>query len=219
MNPSTRQDLLTQLYELLDSLERRTLSECSGRLLWPDRGVYFFFDPTQTRSDTGDSHRLIRVGTHALKAGSKTTLWKRLSQHKGTAKSGGGNHRGSIFRLLTGDALIRSLRIDCPTWGKGNTASREIRLAEHDLEREVSQYIGQLPFVYVSIPDDAGPHSLRGVIERNGIALLSNYVNEPLDSLGEHWLGCYSSRERVRPPDCVESYDPWRSPPSLRGSR
>jgi len=34
-----------------------------------------------------------------------TTLWARLSQHRGSAKSGGGNHRCSIFRLLVGRAL------------------------------------------------------------------------------------------------------------------
>jgi hypothetical protein len=111
MNSKIRRKLLAHLYELLNTLETRTLNECSGRLSWPNRGVYFFFDPIQSRTDTGSGLRLIRVGTHALKAGSKTTLWKRLSQHKGTAKSGGGNHRGSIFRLLVGDALLPMLSL------------------------------------------------------------------------------------------------------------
>lgn len=198
MDTSTRQNLLVQLYDLLNGLERRTLNECSGRQSWPNRGVYFFFDPSQSRQDTGSGQRLVRVGTHALKSGSKTTLWKRLSQHKGTAKSGGGNHRGSIFRLLVGDALIRSQNLECATWGVGNTASKDVRSAERDLEREVSKYICELPFVCVSIPDDSEPSSLRGVIERNSIALLSNSVNEPLDPLGKQWLGYESSRERVR---------------------
>ena len=198
MDASTRQNLLVQLYDLLNSLERRTLDECSGRLSWPNRGVYFFFDPSQSRQDTGIGQRVVRVGTHALTSGSKTTLWKRLSQHKGTAKSGGGNHRGSIFRLLVGDALIRSQSIECPTWGIGNVASKGVRSTEGDVEREVSKYIGELPFVYVSIPDDPTPSSVRGVIERNSIALLSNSVKEPLDRLGKQWLGYESSRERVR---------------------
>jgi hypothetical protein len=197
MNFNTRIEQIAQLYELLSSLELRTLNECAGKLSWPNRGVYFFFDPNQKRSDTGNGSRLIRIGTHALKAGSKTTLWQRLSQHKGSAKSGGGNHRGSIFRLLVGDAIIRSREIDCLTWGKGSTASRDIRLAEQYMEQEVSQYIGGLPFACVSIPNDAGPNSLRGTIERNCISLLSNSMNESVDSLDDKWLRRNSSREKV----------------------
>jgi hypothetical protein len=44
----------------------RKLSECSGRMAWPHRGVYFFFEEGENRSDTGDGPRVIRVGTHAL---------------------------------------------------------------------------------------------------------------------------------------------------------
>jgi hypothetical protein len=51
---------------------------------------------------------IVRVGTHALETGSQTTLWKRLSQHRGQARSGSGNHRGSIFRLIVGTALIHN---------------------------------------------------------------------------------------------------------------
>ena len=59
----------------------------------------------EDRSDTGSGPRIIRVGTHALKTGSRTTLWTRLSQHKGQPGSGGGNHRGLIFRLIGGRAV------------------------------------------------------------------------------------------------------------------
>ena len=51
----------------------------------------------------------MRVGTHGLKSGSRSTLWAPLSQHRGTARSSDGNHRGAIFRGLVGIAL--SLRI------------------------------------------------------------------------------------------------------------
>jgi hypothetical protein len=37
----------------------------------------------------------------ALKTGSGTKLWTRLSQHKGGPTTGGGNHRGSIFADTT----------------------------------------------------------------------------------------------------------------------
>src|SRR5690242_13971991 len=101
-----RADLI-RFYEILGTLEKkvggkRTLAECDGRMPWPRRGVYFFFEPGEVRSDSGGGPRVVRVGTHALANGSTTTLWRRLSQHRGSKRSGGGNHRGSIFRLLVG---------------------------------------------------------------------------------------------------------------------
>ena len=106
-----------RFYELLSSLAAglggwRRLAECSGRMNWPQRGVYFFFEPGESRSRSGTGNRVVRVGTHALKDGSRSTLWQRLSQHRGNARGDGGNHRGSIFRLLVGAALAR--RGDCP---------------------------------------------------------------------------------------------------------
>src|SRR5437879_417782 len=75
----------------------RTLADCSGRMAWLDRGVYFFREGGEKRSDSGEGSRIVRVGTHALKPGSGTKLWNRLSQHKGQRSTGGGSHRGSIF--------------------------------------------------------------------------------------------------------------------------
>ena len=88
--------------------------------------------------------RIVRVGTHALKAGSGTKLWTRLSQHKGQPSTGGGNHRGSIFRLIVGAALAKKHRYDFPTWGRGNTAKGDIRKNELALEKEVSAFIGKI---------------------------------------------------------------------------
>src|SRR5437867_6093855 len=101
---------LVRFYLILDRLERniggaRTLVDCRGRMDWPERGVYFFREPDENRSDRGEGPRIVRVGTHALKSGSQTKLWTRLSQHKGRPSTGGGNHRGSVFRLLIGAAL------------------------------------------------------------------------------------------------------------------
>ncbi len=75
---------LIRLYEALGSLEailggRHTLADSDGRMIWPARGVYFFFEPGEARSDTGVGPRVVRVGTHALKASSRTSLWQRLS--------------------------------------------------------------------------------------------------------------------------------------------
>ena len=84
----TRIDHLRQFYGSLVSLEKRLggtrrLSECSGRIRWPARGVYFFMEPGEARTDTGQGLRVVRLGTHALKARSQTKLWGRLAQHRG----------------------------------------------------------------------------------------------------------------------------------------
>src|SRR4051794_10024716 len=78
----------------------RKLSASTGRMAWPHRGVYFFMEDGEVRSDSGTGSRIVRVGTHALKENSGTTLWNRLSRHRGSTSTGGGNHRGSIFRLI-----------------------------------------------------------------------------------------------------------------------
>ena len=110
---------LIRFYSILDALERniggaRKLADCSGRMRWPARGVYFFREAGEMRADTGEGPRIVRVGTHALKAGGGTKLWNRLSAHRGQ-QNGGGNHRGSIFRLIVGTALINHDKRECGT--------------------------------------------------------------------------------------------------------
>jgi hypothetical protein len=141
---------LQQFYELLAQLERnlggaRRLSECNGRTGWPRSGVYFFRETGEIRTDTGRGSRIVRMGTHALKAGSGAKLWNRLSQHRGTVKNGAGNHRGSIFRLITGAALMERDSLACSSWGKGNNAPKEVKGSEHFLEQKVSNVIGDMP--------------------------------------------------------------------------
>ena len=198
-----RLDDLRRFYHLLGVLEKgiggaRTLSECNGRLSWPRRGVYFFMEHSEERHDSGTGCRIVRVGTHALAQGSRTKLWSRLSQHRGQATSGGGNHRGSIFRLIVGTALMARDGSQFPTWGKGSTAPTAIRAEETHLECEVSKVVGAMPILWLAIDDEAGKESLRGYIERNSIALLSNYRRPLLDSASQTWLGRHCGRERVR---------------------
>ena len=195
-------DDIVEFYTILDRLKQglgveRALFSSTGRMSWPTRGVYFFMEPGESRSDTGRGNRIVRIGTHALTPGSKSTLWGRLSQHKGHAKSGAGNHRGSIFRSIVGTALDDEGQ-NHPTWGVGSSARRETRDREIDLEKAVSQTIGSMPFLYLEIDDEAGPASKRGYIERNCIALLSNYDKPSIDPPSSSWLGNRCNRERVR---------------------
>ena len=79
---------MERFYGLLGDLENqlggmRKLSDCSGRMNWPQRGVYFFQEAGEQRNEFGGGKRIVRVGTHALKTGSSTKLWTRLSQHRG----------------------------------------------------------------------------------------------------------------------------------------
>lgn len=210
----TRVKDLEYFYEILAGLESslgglHRLTECDGRMDWPARGVYFFFEDGEHRSESGEGLRVVRVGTHALTATSKTTLWNRLSQHRGTVRDGTGNHRGSIFRLLAGAAIKdRDNTKEPVSWGvagdpgaaakKLGMTRQAVKADEVGLERQVSDYIGAMPFLWVAAEDAPGMDSERGIIERNAIALLSNFGKPPLDEASAGWLGRHSDRERVR---------------------
>lgn len=146
------------------------------------------------RTDSGEGLRVVRVGTHALTSSSKTTLWKRLSQHKGQKIAAGGNHRGSIFRLLVGSTLLKTPGAACPTWGVKNNAPRDVRAVERPFEQEVTRIIGGMPFVWLEIDDAPGAGSMRGYVERNAISLLSNLAKSPLDAPSAHWRGAGCDR-------------------------
>ena len=105
---------------------------------------------------------------------------------------------GSIFRLIVGTALISRGQPACASWGRVSSTTREVRQQEVGLERAVSAVIRAMPFVWLAIDDEPGPGSLRGYIERNAIALLSNFDRSPPNYPSSGWLGRYCNRERVR---------------------
>ncbi len=190
-----------RFYRLLDNASSdknsiRQLSNCSGKNKWPNRGLYIFLGKSE--NVLGNKFpRVTRIGTHAVSNGSKTTLWKRLAQHRGNAIDGCGNHRGSIFRLLVGEAIIRRDNLCISTWGIGNNAEKSIKESEKPLEAIVSGEIGNMPFLWLEIEDEPSPNSMRSRIERNSIALISKF-NMEYGWGDENWLGIYSNRERVR---------------------
>jgi len=134
-------------------------------------------------------------------------LWGRLSQHRGTG-AGKGNHRGSIFRLLVGEAMLAREGRSLPSWGLGGAirqgaarlqrAVEIVRAEEAGVEAAVSEHIGAMEFLWLDVADEAGPGSDRGTIERNSIALLSNFERPSVDPPSAAWLGRFSSRELVR---------------------
>lgn len=189
---------LRSVYELLDLLSKRIggprkLGECSRSTGWPDYGVYFFFEDGENRCDFGRGPRVVRVGTHAIKPTSKNTLWDRLSNHRGQVRSSGGNHWNSIFRHHVGDALIEKhqLRSRCPTW----RGDRRDATLEREVEEMVSKTIRAMPLMWIEVRESR----MRDYVERNAIALLSNFNRPVLDPPSSHWLGAFcKSSDKVK---------------------
>jgi len=202
-NSTTHCIHLNRFYKMLSILNdglsgMRTFYECDGRLGWPERGVYFIFEENENRFQSPSILRVVRVGTHAVSVGSKSSLWQRIRTHRGT-EEGGGSHRSSIFRLHVGAAMIEKSNgeLNVPTWGHGNSANKSVLDSENDLEKKVTNYIGNMKILWLSVNDKPSAESDRAYIERNSIALLSG-KNGPLDPPSENWLGSYNSISAIK---------------------
>jgi hypothetical protein len=103
---------------------------------------------------------------------------------------GSGQHQSLISWDLGDDASQAAI--------ERGTSRQEVGHCEHPLEVAVSKHIRSMPFLWIGIDDEPGPESDRGVIERNSIALLSNYAKAAIDPPSAKWLGGQCSRERVR---------------------
>ena len=105
-------------------------------------------------------------------------------------------------------SIIHREGLDIPSWGVapdlGNAARRQgvdretLKEAEQPLEIQVSDHIRSMPFLWLDIGDEPGPVSMRGYIERNSIALLSNRGVTKLDEPSMDWLGRHSHKAKVR---------------------
>jgi hypothetical protein len=112
----------------------------------------------------------------------------------------------------------------CPSWGVMGDLSKAaeflridsdvIKEAEQAVEEVVSEYIGAMPFLWLDVGDEPSPESNRGYVERNAIALLSNFERPSLDPASDSWLGRSSDRAYVvgsglwNQRHVEESYDP-----------
>jgi hypothetical protein len=164
----------------------------------PQRGVYYFFDPDEETKFSSELPRIVRVGTHAVSAGSRSTLRTRLRAHFGQRDTTG-NHRASIFRLHVGNALLArsSRQASYPSWGKGMSADRATKDEERALEVEVSRYLSRLLFSFVELSDASSPTSQRSQLERASINFLGA-DGIPLESPSQGWLGLSARPEIIR---------------------
>ena len=200
LDNSQRLQLLDNLYDILNQLKSdgRLLKfkELVNNELVPTRGIYVFFSNDEQRILNPFQNRIIRVGTHAVSEGAKSTLYQRLKQHKGMNNLDG-NHRGSIFRLHIGNALMKKNNLECNTWGQDIKINDEQKKQESVIEKMVSEYIGEMSVLLININDNPSKYSDRSYIEQNMIALLSgNYL--PIDYQYENWLGNDSIHSAVR---------------------
>jgi len=192
---------IDRLYNLIEKLKDGLgvfpkLNSIDGSKILPQRGLYMFFEDDEFRMTTPFTKRITRVGTHAVSLGSSSTLWNRLRTHRG-GQDLKGNHRGSIFRLHVGNSIINKNNINLDSWGIGQNASSDIKEKEKDMEIVVSEYIGNMNFLWLNIPDEPTKFSDRSYLEKNMIALLSTYDYE-LDKASYKWLGSFNQNPFIK---------------------
>ena len=109
-----------------------------------------------------------------------------------------------MYRKRVGEAIIEKhdLHEDYPDWDKRwssiDRERSEVRDEEYILERRVSAYIREQPFLWVNLNDEPSSDSERAYLERNAIALLSNFGEQTIDPRDDGWLGRYSQSREIR---------------------
>lgn len=196
----SRRDAIKVLYETIErklqSGSVRSFSEFSDLNL-PRKGLYIFIDPEERTVYSNKVPRIVRIGTHGVSLGSSSTLRTRLRAHYGLG-TGSGNHRSSIFRLHVGSALIAKGHIEnIPSWGKGQSAQKEIRDGEVDHELAVSAYLRRLLVLPIEIDDPSSSKSLRAQVEKTLIGIIAGDGGS-IDPPSTSWLGNHSVNSTIR---------------------
>ena len=198
-----RAGTVREFYAQIEDLERRMggrwrLLNADAQRPWPHRGVFLLFERGERRCGSGVGSRVVHVGTHALTEGSGSTLWSCLRQHRGNVNPPGGNHRASQLRKIVGEAIMgKKADLAVDSWGRGEQRPAGSNRSEIMLERLVSRRIRAMSVVCLPVEDAPGPDSLRALIARNAIALLSGFAEAASDPPSAYWLGLHSPRERV----------------------
>jgi len=197
-----REKALTKLYERMKEccIEKEVLFDFSDlpKIHIPQKGLYLFFDQNEQSQYASGLPRIVRIGTHGVSQGSKSSLRSRLRAHFGLG-SGGGNHRASVFRLHVGNAIIErdNLGSSYQSWAIGQSADRATTSAEFALELQVSSYIRSLKCMVFDINDESSLLSARAAVEKFIITLISEN-GIILDPPSPSWLGLHSNRSAIR---------------------
>lgn len=192
---------INRFYEILEEIKKRFPQRKLEDLLSmkkniPIQGVYFFFEEGEFR-EKSKVDRVVRVGTHAAQEKSKATIKKRIAQHKGPENLMG-KHRSSVFRELIGYSIINKNNLKMEYWGKRDKKSdKQILESEKKLEEMVSIYLRNMSFTILEVPGEASKDNDRAFIERNSIALLSNYNRVAIDPASKKWLGKLCGKDKI----------------------
>ena len=161
-----------RFYELMGELEEQVggqhlLRNFASVVSPGDKGVYFIFEPGEIRRESV-ALRVVRIGTHGLRAKSRSTIWTRLFEHLMF------NGR-SVFRDHINAALLNRNGISKENLGHRHSAC-------------ITDHIGQMRLLWVRIDGDGG-HVKRHKVEKNAIALLSDFHGAAIDKPSPSWLG------------------------------
>ena len=144
-----------------------------------DKGVYFIFEPGEIRRESV-ALRVVRIGTHGLRAKSRSTIWTRLFEH---LMFGG----RSVFRDHVNASLLHREEISKSGLNHRHAAC-------------ITDYIGNMRFMWVRIDGEEG-HRIRSKVEKNAIALLSDYHGLSDDKQSPNWLGKYRNNPNCPKPN------------------
>ncbi|MDE2725627.1 MAG: hypothetical protein OXI59_19830 [Gemmatimonadota bacterium] len=173
-------------YKLLKQLEKRVggkkpkLKEFMSVVPADTKGVYFIFETGEYRHRDGCKLRVVRVGSHGFTAKSRSTIWTRLFEHLMP-------YGRSVFRDHVRVAMKKRS-------GKSDSLKRDER---DELERCITRYIGEMPFLWVKIGGADG-HRERRDLERSSIKLLSARGIEGASESWCKWLGMSSNKVEIR---------------------
>jgi len=199
------------LHSLFSILKRHTYcTDYSAHI--PKKGIYIMFEKGE-KAHSAD--RIVRIGTHTGEK-EKNPLAKRLKEHISP------NGR-SVFRRKAGSAIINKNRIEGSTfwseedlldwgkpWKKGGFRQRERFIKRgrsiqfEEVDKLVSKYVREnISFVCIEIEDKQS----RKLFEAR---LISTVSNCPECQMSEHWLGNFSTKEKVRKSGLWQEDELWK---------
>jgi hypothetical protein len=202
-----------QLHSWFNNMERNTF--CTGYADHiPQNGIYIMFEKGEKAHH---ADRIVRIGTHNIRTDSKSTLKDRLDEH--ISQNG-----RSVFRNKIGNAIINKSRSEGPSfwseedlkdWNKswGNGVLRKHKRFQQrgrsrqfeEIDKLISEYIRKnISFVCIEINDKKS----RKLFEARLISTISNCTE---CQHSEHWLGDYSTKEKVRKSGLWQENELWKS--------